>query len=422
VVGWSHAGQHAYVAGLGVAIPFVVAGFHSDYAVVGALLSVSAIAGSALQSLALVVRRVSARALLTMQNVGSALGAAISAVAPGIGVFMGGRFLQAVAGWPQHPIGSSYLSNRYPERKGTILSWHVTAGNVGTLVAPLAVGAVIASGGWQWGFGLLSILLATTALGVALFLPASWKLLPERLARPGGMGTTLQASRERAPGASPFVRADLEPASLPQPSFKQQVVNLVRQRPVLALLVAGTIAAGGQGIGILGVYVPAYLHTSLHFSALKLSILLTVVYVGAVVGPVLMGTIADHVGHRIVLLANYALGAAALVGFYAVGKGVWGLAAIGLGMGIFSYSELSLRQTLFSDYLSVGLARAGFGIFFTVSQSIGAIWVAIIGLVITEVSFGAAFLVMAFTFLVAGVIVLSGTINATKVEEDANLE
>jgi MFS family permease len=422
VVGWSHAGQHAYVAGLGVAIPFVVAGFHSDYAVVGALLSVSAIAGSALQSLALVVRRVSARALLTMQNVGSALGAAISAVAPGIGVFMGGRFLQAVAGWPQHPIGSSYLSNRYPERKGTILSWHVTAGNVGTLVAPLAVGAVIASGGWQWGFGLLSILLATTALGVALFLPASWKLLPERLARPGGMGTTLQASRERAPGASPFVRADLEPASLPQPSFKQQVVNLVRQRPVLALLVAGTIAAGGQGIGILGVYVPAYLHTSLHFSALKLSILLTVVYVGAVVGPVLMGTIADHVGHRIVLLANYALGAAALVGFYAVGKGVWGLAAIGLGMGIFSYSELSLRQTLFSDYLSGGLARAGFGIFFTVSQSIGAIWVAIIGLVITEVSFGAAFLVMAFTFLVAGVIVLSGTINATKVEEDANLE
>jgi len=424
VVGWSHAGQHAYVAGLGVAIPFVVAAFHSDYAVVGALLSVSAIAGSALQSLALVVRRISARALLTMQNVGSAVGAAISAVAPGIGLFMGGRFLQAIAGWPQHPIGSSYLSNRYPERKGTILSWHVTAGNVGTLVAPLAVGAVIASGGWQWGFGLLSILLATTALGVGLFLPASWKPLPARLARPvgTGTGTTFPASQDRAPRAAPFARVDQETATSDQPSFKRQVVNLVRQRPVLALLVAGTIAAGGQGIGILGVYVPAYLHTSLHFSALKLSILLTVVYVGAVVGPVLMGTIADHVGHRIVLLANYALGAVALVGFYAVGKGVWGLAAIGLGMGIFSYSELSLRQTLFSDYLSGGLARAGFGIFFTVSQSIGAIWVAIIGLIITEVSFGAAFFVMAATFLVAGAIVLSGTIKAPKVEEHVNLE
>ncbi len=396
IVGWSHAGQHAYVAGLGVAIPFVVAAFHTNYAVVGALLSVSAVAGSLLQSLALVVRRTSARVLLLGQNLGSTFGAALSALAPGIAIFMGGRFIQAVTGWPQHPIGSSYLSNRHPERRGTILSWHVTAGNIGTLAAPLAVSAVIASGGWQWGFWLLAIVLATTTVGVALWLPTPWHRLP-------AVSTQLEPS-------TPKGSDDLGSLG----SFRHQVMQLLRQRSVLALLVAGTIAAGGQGIGILGVYVPAYLHSSLHFSALKLGVVLTVVYIGAVIGPVLMGSIADHVGHRRILLANYALGAVALLAFVAVGKGDIGLGLVGLAMGIFSYSELALRQTLFSDYLSGGLARAGFGIFFTVSQAIGALWVAVIGLVVTDVGFAQAFLTMACTFLAAGIVVLAGTMGSPR--------
>ncbi len=396
VVGWSHAGQHAFVAGLGVAIPFVVVAFHTNYAVVGALLSVSAIAGSALQGLALVVRRTSARVLLVAQNVGSTLGAVVCALAPGIAVLMAGRLVQAVAGWPQHPVGSSYLSNRYPERRGTMLSWHVTAGNVGTLVAPLAVTAVIAEGGWRGGFWLLGALLATTALGVALWLPAPW----HRLAGTGEPGSA-GAARDAAPGDPPTGDAE--------PSFRRQLVDLVRQRPVFALLLAGTIAAGGQGIGILGVYAPAYLHSSLHFRPLLLGTLLTVVYVGAVIGPVLMGKLSDLLGHRGVLLANYALGAGALLAFLGAGHAVVGLALAGLAVGIFSYSELSLRQTLFADFLPGGLARAGFGIFFTVSQAVGAAWVAIIGVVVTEVSFAAAFFTMAATFLVASAVVLVGT-------------
>jgi len=406
VVGWSHAGQHAFVAGLGVAIPFVVVAFHTNYAVVGALLSVSAIAGSALQSLALVVRRTSARVLLVAQNAGSTLGAVVCALAPGLAVLMAGRLVQAVAGWPQHPVGSSYLSNRYPERRGTVLSWHVTAGNVGTLVAPLAVTAVIAEAGWRGGFWLLGALLATTAVGVALWLPAPWHpLAGTGTAGVAGDGAARSGEGSGARGGGGKGGGGGEAA----PSFRRQLVELVRQRPVFALLLAGTIAAGGQGIGILGVYAPAYLHASLHFRALLLGTLLTIVYVGAVIGPVLMGKLSDLLGHRAVLLANYVLGAGALLAFLGAGHAVAGLALAGLAVGIFSYSELSLRQTLFADFVPGGLARAGFGIFFTVSQAIGAVWVAIIGVVITEVSFEAAFFTMAATFLVASAVVLVGT-------------
>jgi MFS family permease len=122
VIGWSHAGQHAYAASLGTAIPYVIISFHANYAFVGILLSIAAIVGSALRSFALVVRKTSARVLFTMQNIGSTLGAVTAALASGIYIFMAGRLIQSGAGWPQHPIGGSYLANRYPKRRGTTLS------------------------------------------------------------------------------------------------------------------------------------------------------------------------------------------------------------------------------------------------------------------------------------------------------------
>ena len=387
MVGWSHAGQHAYMAGLGVAIPFVVAAFHVSYAEMGVVLAVAAMLGSALQLLAVVFRRVSTRLLLVGQDAGSMLGAALAALAPGIGVFAAGRFLQAITGWPQHPVGSAYLSNSYPEHRGSVLSWHITAGNVGTLIAPLAVSSVIASGGWQWGFGLLAILLATTVAVVAFGLRVPWRSVPRMPSGVDGAGRHEDDSDGSRIG----------------------LVGLLRQRPVATLLLAGTIAAGGQGIGILGVYAPAYLKSGLGFSALSLGLILTVVYLGAVIGPVLMGTFADRISHRLVLLGNYGLGAVALLGFAFVGKSILALGAVGLFMGIFSYSELSLRQTLFADYVGQESVRAAFGVFFAVSQAVGALWVAVIGVVVTDIDFHAAFVTMAGTFVLAGLLVALGT-------------
>ncbi len=377
VVGWSHAGIHAYVAGLGILIPFVIAAFHTSYAVVGILLSAAAIIGSGLQLLTLVLRRTSARLLLTIQNFAGAVAAAINALAPGLGIFMAGRFLQAASSWPQHPVGSSYLSSRYPERKGVILSWHVTAGNLGTLLAPFAVSLAIASWGWRAGFAVLSVILLSATLLVAFTLKASWGslALPSR-----GDGET-------------------------RTSFKA----LFRKREVLSLLIAGTIAAGGQGVGMVGVYAPGYLHSGLHMAEFPLAVVLTILYIGAVVGPLIMGWAADRTAHMPILLANYAMGAVALGAFVLVGRSIWSLAVVGLAIGIFSYSELPLRQTVFADFLPDGMRRAGFGIFFTISQSIGAIWVAIIGVAITTIGFSAAFGIMSGTFIAGMLIVLWGT-------------
>jgi len=155
--------------------------------------------------------------------------------------------------------------------------------------------------------------------------------------------------------------------------------------------------------------VPAYLKSGLGYRPLALGAVLTILYVGAVVGPVLMGYLSDRLGHHRVLLLNYVLGAVALGGFAFAGRAAIVLAPIGVAVGIFSYSELSLRQTLFSDYLDSGAQRSGFGLFFAISQSVGAAWVAITGIMVTEVGFRAAFVLMAATFAAAAAIVAIGT-------------
>lgn len=386
VLGYSHAGQHAYVAGVGIAIPFVIATFHVSYAEVGLLLAVATMTGSLLQIMAGIVSRISSRVLLFLQNLGSTVGAILGAAAPGIGVFFAGRLVQAWSTWPQHPIGAAFLSRHHPDRRGSVLSWHVTAGNIGTLVAPLAMASVIAAGGWRWGFVFLVALLASTALVVAIWMPGSWRLGPRRASSSGQAATSNSLSRSWS-----------------------EFVSLVRQRPVASLLVAGMLAAGGQGIGILSVYLPSYMKSGLHFPAVALGVEMTVVYVGAVIGPVLTGSLSDRTGHRGMLLINYMLGAVGLALVPVVGSSKVVIAAIGLMVGIFSYSELSLRQTLFADYLGSGSERAGFGMFFAVSQAIGAAWVAIIGFVVTDVSFHAAFYVMAGTFIASACVVAIGT-------------
>ena len=60
---------------------------------------------------------------------------------------------------PQHPVGSAYLSDRFPHRRAAALSWHTAGGSLGTVAVPVLMSVAIAAAGWRW---------ALVALGAAL--------------------------------------------------------------------------------------------------------------------------------------------------------------------------------------------------------------------------------------------------------------
>jgi MFS family permease len=385
VMSAGHAIQHFYVAGLAVTYPFVVADLHVSYGQLGVVLTAAGLIGGLLQGMAGLLRRSRARVVLTGQNAGLAAATLLGAVAPGFGVFAAARVAGGVVSWPQHPVGSAYLSERFPHRRATVLSWHTAGGSVGTVTVPLLATAVIATAGWRWALVALAAALGLGAVLVAVALP------PEA-------HHTHPADDAGAGGA------DRAPVSLRR---------LLARREVLAVLAASTVAAGGRGLGTLSTYIPADLRSGLHLPALTVGAVFTAVMAASIAGPLLGGSLGDRFGRRRALIVTYLTGAAALVAFGFTGRDVTLLVVLGVVVGLLAYTESPLLQAVFSDLTEDGAARSTFGAFFAIAYGVGSLWTALLGWVIDRFGFPAAFATMAGSFVLAAAILALGTPAAT---------
>jgi MFS family permease len=343
------------------------------------------------------MRRVSARALLAAQNVLLAVASLAGAVAPGFAAYGAARCFGSLVSWPQHPVGSAYLSERFPSRRGTVLSWHTSGGSLGTVVTPLAVAVMISTWGWRWALVVLAVPMAAGGLLVGLRLPQD-RRVPSHPAD----GPPHPGHGPSRPGEDPL---EAGPDHDGATSWAQMAKVLARPVAVLTLLVS-TISAAGRGLGVIAAYVPAYLKSGLHLGTFEVGAVYTVIMVGGVVGPVIAGHISDRVGRIPVLLVSYLGGAAALVVFPLVGGELAALVVMGVLVGILVYIESPLLQALFSDAVAGLEGRAAFGMFFAIAYGVGALWLAVIGYIIDQAGFQWAFFTMAASFVAAAGLVL----------------
>lgn len=396
LMSFAHAVQHFYSAAFAFSYPYVVNEFGISYATLGLVLGAAGVVGGLLQGVAGLVRRLSARWLLVGQDLGLAATMVLAALAPLFAVFAVARCLGALVAWPQHPVGSAYLSDRLPHRRALALSWHTIGGSIGTLVVPLIAGVVYAVGGWRWA---LAVFVPGLVLGAALL----W----HRMEDPGRLRTDSHPEQVPPAAAPPVVEI---PAETVAETAAEPVVPLkiVLRRPaVLALLAAATVAAAGRGLGVLTSYIPAYLTDGRHLGSITMGALFTVVLLGSVAGPALAGWLGDRIGRRRVLLAVYPIAAVCLAAYVLVGASVWALAGIGLLVGAFAYAESPLLQAMYADATHGADSRAAFGAFFAIAYGVGAVWTTVVGWLVTAHGFRTAFLVMAVSFLVAGLLIIA---------------
>lgn len=375
---FSHAVQHFYAAGLALTYPFVIAQFHVSYSSLGFVLAISGIVGGLLQGAAGIARRYSARFLLTGQNLSLAVATLLGAVSPGFAFYGFMRFMGALALWPQHPVGSAYLSEMFPKKKGTVLSWHTTGGTIGTLLIPIATTSIIANYGWRTALVALSIPMAIGGFVIIGKLP----LEPSHVKKSDADGMT-----SRQPG---------------DPSMLSLVT---KNKSAMMVIGASTVSAAGRGLGVLSAFVPIYLKDGAHLSTVTLGLVYTVLVAGGVVGPLIAGWLSDRIGRKGVLISAYLGGAATMILFVQRYSSTWALAGISLIMGLLAYSESPLIQSLFADSIGAGQARATFGIFFAIAYGVGAIWLALVGVIIDRYGFQAAFYVMAGSFVVSAIMI-----------------
>jgi len=369
LVSLSHAVQHVYTGILPLTYPLVVTDFHISFATLGLMLGASRFLNGVLQGAAGVFASTSARTLLGGQNVLLGLAAVGAGLAPGFPAFGAANIAGAVAGAPQHPVGSAALSQRFPHRLSTVLSWHTAGGGLGTAAVPLLASAAIAAWGWRTALVLFGIPISLAGIVLLVAMRAG------------------AASRPAAAAAG--TRVPL-----------RQV--LLRRGPIL-VITSGTVAAAGRGLGVLSIYVPSYLAKGAGLASLEVGAIVTVMAIGGLVGPIAMGTLADRFGRRGIITLSYLGGAVAIGAFGLVMHSPLLLVIDAALVGLLAYAESPLLQSMFAEQFDREAQQGAFGVYFMIAYGAGSIWVIALGAIIDSFGFSAAFLLMAASFVAAAV-------------------
>jgi FSR family fosmidomycin resistance protein-like MFS transporter len=377
LVSTAHAMSHAYGALLPLIVPFFVTDLQLTYTQLGLIFSLSNLVWSPLQlGFGVLGRYCSRRLLLGIGNMCQAAAIIGTSLVHGFADLLSWRVIARIADAPQHPIGNSLISQSFrADRRGLALAINAAGSNLGTVAVPLIGGLLIATLGWRTTL----VLFGLPGLLIGLLLVC---LLEEH------RGDTHYGQGTGKIGA--------------------EVWALLTHREALLLLTSHVIGAGGRGLGVATIYVPLYLSQSLQVDEVQLGILLTIMMVGSVVGPLIAGPLSDRIGRKPVLLGDYAIACLCFVGLLAVGGSgsSWALPVVLAVTGIAVYSEGALMQTALADVADKTSMDMLFGLYFTVGAAIGAPWAVLIGVLVDGYGFGAAFIAMAASQVLAALVLL----------------
>jgi FSR family fosmidomycin resistance protein-like MFS transporter len=380
LVSASHATQHMYTGLLPLTYPAVVIAFHISVGTLGLAVGVVGVVGGLSQiSAGAVARRLEARWILGGQNILVGVCAAIGAWSPVYPLFASGQGVAQLASSQQHPVGSSIVARAYRDRRGMALSTHNIGGSIGSLLIPLPAAVLISRLGWRPTLLLLAVPLLLVGLVFLLSFPALGKerrLVPDT---PRSLFRIPRLSRSQF----------LDP----------KVAGFA--------IVAATVAAGGRGISTLSTYIPLFLRDRVHLSEIAVGAIFNLVLLGAVAGPLLGGRISDRVGRLPVLWAAYGLSIPAVVVFgLSANFPLWSTVVLALAVGLVAYIENPLLQALLSDAVREYAQSSIFGVYFAAAYGVGSLWLILLGWIIQNFGYSAAFGVMAGCYLGAALLLI----------------
>ena len=372
----AHAAIHAQSALMPLVYPIVIVEYGLNERDIGTFIAITTAVGGAMQlSYGFLTRYVARPALLAGGQILFGTSLLVSGLSQSITQLLAAISAARVGASPQHPVGNALLSDLYPtERRGFAISAHISGGNVGTILVPFVGGALLLAVGWQMTLALFGI--PPLIIGLLLAL----------LVREG------KAYRERARASG---------------SFLGQLREVVGRRDLRLILGASLVAAGGRGLDIVAPFMVLYLSGPLGLDQGTVRVLYALLLVGAVVGPILAGTLSDRFGRRRTLVTYYLASAVGIVAFMAAGANLLLLVPLLLPFGTAVFSESPVLQAYLADRATGPLRDMAFAVYFTFAFGIGAFWAFIIGFVANAFGYPAAFSIMAASYVGAAVLLVS---------------
>ncbi len=368
----AHFVNHFQSAMLGVIYPLMMKELGMSYIAIASLAAVYNTLGSIFQAgYGFVVPYVRRGVILGVGNCLLGLSVAASGFAYNFNHFFTARLVGGIGSSPQHPVGSSMLASHFPGSRGSALAFHSTAGQIGSLLAPLMAAVLITYMGWRgvfWAVGALA-----TFMGLICF----------------AFRDSLRTAQQD------------QPKSRLVPQGWEAYKTCLKDKNLLLVSLVFMAGAAGRGQDINEVYIiPHFVH-DFKIDITYGAFLFTFIQVGSLIGPFVWGWISDRFNRKLVIQASLLMSAVCTLWL------AWQeTVSAGLFVNLVVYgaavtSRQTLTQALLSDLVGEDLFDAAFSLYYFIGFISIPFWTVITGGVMTVYGFGPAFTVISTSYLLA---------------------
>ena len=280
-----------------------------------------------------------------------------------------------------HPTAIPTLGQRYPERKGLVLSVHGMGGNVGDAIAPLVLGFALAAFSWRE----VVVLNVLPGLVVALLMFA--------------MLGSIQLGAHRSHGEGQSIG-----------EYMAGLRQLLRNRSLVLLSTGSSFRTMTQSA--LLTFLPLYLAREMGYSSAWVGACLFMLQAAGFAAAPVAGHMSDRMGRKQILVGSMLTSAVVLVFMGFAGGSPWFIFLVAV-LGFFLYATRPVIQAWMLDMTPKNMGGSSIGVLFG-AQALGAAlgpWFG--GMIADHYGILATFYFLAVTIVIANVLVFWTPIGET---------
>ena len=272
-----------------------------------------------------------------------------------------------------HPTAIPTLAQRYPQRKGLVLSLHGMGGNVGDAIAPLVIGAALALLSWR------QVVVLNVAPGLVV---AALILI--------FLGT-IHLGTKRAPTERQSLR-----------DYARGLADLLRNRSLLLLSTGSAFRTMTQTA--LLTFLPVYLSHDMGYSPAWVGACLFVLQAAGFAAAPVAGHLSDRMGRKHILIGSM-LSSGAVLALMAFAGGSPLFIALVAILGFFLYATRPVIQAWLLETTPKNMGGSSIGILFGAQAAGGALGPLLGGMTADRYGLLSAFYLLAGMIVVANLFV-----------------